>query len=508
MPAGQAVVRSDALANSYLWPNRFDPERPYIQMIVPRDGWMAVTEAKPSDFGNNPMGNPAVQPTSGKNLIAQKQAKPSDFGNNPLGNPTVQPTSGKNLIAQKQAKPSDFGNNPMGNPTVQPTSGKNLIAQKQAKPSDFGNNPMGNPTVQPTSGKNLIAQKQAKPSDFGNNPFSPPTTEPSEDRGLIAQKEAKPFHFLSNPFARPTTTPKEPETDGGNANSSTSNKTSTDATLTSPATLMMLVDGMSVYPYPASAGQETVKSESLTSGAYELAYVAHRPRTVNTAAYPRIHHADYNPLSWGGPSNPLSNQADNAGAYELVYIYRPVIISTPRDYDVYHYFQPAEQNAAGYDQEAKVTEAKASEIAMPDAEDYKATIQVESSAAKSAAEAQEKTADTAEETAASQDAEIASEKKSDAAAKQDLTSLEQEVLEQVLELQNQRVQQQDEKKEEEEEEKVQTEAKAEGENVQGEQREGDGDLDNNWEELENVNNRDLLTAVERVLQQLHNRLLN
>ena len=479
MPAGQAVVRSDALANSYLWPNRFDPERPYIQMIVPRDGWMAVTEAKPSDFGNNPMGNP-----------------------------TVQPTSGKNLIAQKQAKPSDFGNNPMGNPTVQPTSGKNLIAQKQAKPSDFGNNPMGNPTVQPTSGKNLIAQKQAKPSDFGNNPFSPPTTEPSEDRGLIAQKEAKPFHFLSNPFARPTTTPKEPETDGGNANSSTSNKTSTDATLTSPATLMMLVDGMSVYPYPASAGQETVKSESLTSGAYELAYVAHRPRTVNTAAYPRIHHADYNPLSWGGPSNPLSNQADNAGAYELVYIYRPVIISTPRDYDVYHYFQPAEQNAAGYDQEAKVTEAKASEIAMPDAEDYKATIQVESSAAKSAAEAQEKTADTAEETAASQDAEIASEKKSDAAAKQDLTSLEQEVLEQVLELQNQRVQQQDEKKEEEEEEKVQTEAKAEGENVQGEQREGDGDLDNNWEELENVNNRDLLTAVERVLQQLHNRLLN
>jgi hypothetical protein len=96
-----------------------------------------------------------------------------------------------------------------------------------------------------------------------------------------------------------------------------------------PATaLFMLADGTTLY----SVGKEDANEESLLNGAYELAYVAHRPVAPAASPYPVAQYVDYNQINkdrfsfFGSP-----------GYYEPVYIYRPVYPAPSRSYDVYYY---------------------------------------------------------------------------------------------------------------------------------------------------------------------------
>ncbi|CAI8018608.1 hypothetical protein GBAR_LOCUS11270 [Geodia barretti] len=103
-----------------------------------------------------------------------------------------------------------------------------------------------------------------------------------------------------------------------------------------PATaLFMLADGTTLY----SVGKEDANEESLLNGAYELAYVAHRPVAPAASPYPVAQYVDYNQINkdrfsfFGSP-----------GYYEPVYIYKPVYPARSRSYDVYYYLPHGTQS--------------------------------------------------------------------------------------------------------------------------------------------------------------------
>ena len=111
--------------------------------------------------------------------------------------------------------------------------------------------------------------------------------------------------------------------------------------------LFMLADGTTVY----SVGDKGEMDQSL-SGAYELAYVARRPSTPYIApapAYPLVQYADYGQMqmdSLGRVPFFGSPRYATADYYEPAYIYRPVYATASRNYDVYYYL-PKEANNQG-----------------------------------------------------------------------------------------------------------------------------------------------------------------
>ena len=107
--------------------------------------------------------------------------------------------------------------------------------------------------------------------------------------------------------------------------------------ITTPA-LLMLADGITLY------GRQEGGNPSL-NGAYELAYVAHQPSyttSVRPALYPLVQYVDYNQLPWDvygvSPFGGSPLYSSTAGLYQPVYIYKPVFPVTSRNYDVYYYF--------------------------------------------------------------------------------------------------------------------------------------------------------------------------
>ena len=108
--------------------------------------------------------------------------------------------------------------------------------------------------------------------------------------------------------------------------------------------LFMLVDGTTVY----SVGQGEREGGPNLSGAYELAYVAHRPSSPYMSTYPMIQYADHAQMQMDTLGRvPFFRSPYSAprGYYEPVYIYRPVYPSASRSYDVYYYL-PSQQNEA------------------------------------------------------------------------------------------------------------------------------------------------------------------
>ena len=108
--------------------------------------------------------------------------------------------------------------------------------------------------------------------------------------------------------------------------------------------LFMLADGTTVY----SVSQGEREGGPNLSGAYELAYVAHRPSSPYMSTYPMIQYADHAQMQMDTLGRvPFFRSPYSAprGYYEPVYIYRPVYPSASRSYDVYYYL-PSQENEA------------------------------------------------------------------------------------------------------------------------------------------------------------------
>lgn len=233
--------------------------------------------------------------------------------------------------------------------------------------------------------------------------------------------------------------------------------------------LLMLADGTTLYSVENTINKE---SESLLNGAYELAYVAHQP--INSffpqSPYPYVQYTDYDPFN----RIPFSNPYYTGGAFQQVYVYKPVYPSSSRSYDVFYYLpveneknseRQSQSMAEKSDQvdskkqdkvpklesESNADNQKASELTMPNA--VEETIDVQEQALMNALIAQ-----------------IQGDKQDDRPLP------DEKIVEEVM------IEDNDTKEKEIEE----------AENLE--------------EELENISDEDLLSAVEKVLQQLHSRL--
>lgn len=281
----------------------------------------------------------------------------------------------------------------------------------------------------------------------------------------IADSEAKPggpFGPTQEPEFIPISLPSPSPSPVCNITNVSCSNTDTNPEVESPDAIIMLADGTSLY----AVGGQARKSESSPGGAYELAFVEHRPRTVHTPSpqlYPVIQYADYNLFPWGGYGrSPLLNYA---GAYEPVYIYKPVYPSASRSYDVYYYLPVAEHQSTEHEStNVNAEKEEAKETAMPNAvKNSEADVQV-----------QVPVKTTASNTVDSQAVAVPEGLAADTQSKNELLKEEVKM----------------EEAEQEEEEEV-----------------GDK-MRTHWEEeLERISDQDLINAVDKVLQQLHSRLL-
>ena len=261
-----------------------------------------------------------------------------------------------------------------------------------------------------------------------------------------------------------------------------------------PATaLFMLADGTTLY----SVGQGDAKPESPLNGAYELAYVARRPAARKLSPYPMVQYADYNQMN--RDRLPFFGSPYAAAAYyEPVYIYKPVYPSSSRSYDVYYYLPTEEQEPDAN------SEAESQPEATKEEDEETERIREESS------EEIARTEFLARDPAPSAEKEEASEiAMADAGGADDQETLQQEALLNALsseieaELQTTTTAAQSAAQSSpEKEDPITKEAKHELAQL----------LDHNdnrdyWEnELERISNKDLINAVEVVLQQLNSRL--
>ena len=250
-----------------------------------------------------------------------------------------------------------------------------------------------------------------------------------------------------------------------------------------PSAMLMLADGNTLYSAGMGQGR---KSGPSPSGTYELAYVAHRPRTAILQPYPLIQYADVNQLRWGGigESPPLGgNPYNGAGVYEPVYIYRPVYPSATRGYNVYYYLPADDQQIAELQSKPQMNR-KTEKESGPKANAKMEEHEKKPSADK--AEANEITMPNATEKADLQEQALV------AALNSQLVALQKE---------NPSI--------ESKSEQVKEEANAEETKLDEAKADVEEDMSIQWEEeLDRVSNEDLISAVERVLQQLHNRLLD
>ena len=314
-------------------------------------------------------------------------------------------------------------------------------------------------------GTDEVAEAEKKPS--GINPFVGPTREPpavdrdekeSEDKLNEACKNAS---LVLN------------GTQNGTNITDCRNET---RRMPTPVHLM-LADGTTLY----SVGKEQGKKSNLQlSGAYELAYVAHRPSVVYSAPpqlYPVVQYADYNQIPWRGLGL-IGNPYPGARIYEPLYIYRPVYPSISRSYDVYYYLPIADQQNAEHQEETEVVQDKNNEAID---EDIKPTGESE-------VKAEEQEAD-----------EIVTPN-----ALEELDPQEQALVDAL-----------NSKSESVQENKSPPPVKLQGEENTGVTEEDEVEeldaLQNIMhfeEKLDKISDEDLISAVETVLQQLHSRLMD
>ena len=241
-----------------------------------------------------------------------------------------------------------------------------------------------------------------------------------------------------------------------------------------PSALLMLADGTTLYS--VGMGQRRKNGPS-PSGTYELAYVAHRPRIAAPQPYPAAQYADFNRLGSIAGSPPLSY---GAGMYEPVYIYKPVYPSAARSYDVYYYL-PVDNPQSAEIQSKPKTNKKADKELEP-----KVEAKIERKPNTKKAEANEITMANAVEEADLQEQALID------AFNSQLVAMRGENL-----------------SPESKSEQVKEEVNAEETKLDKVEAKTEEDLHIQWEEeLDKVSNEDLISAVERVLQQLHNRLLD
>jgi hypothetical protein len=263
-----------------------------------------------------------------------------------------------------------------------------------------------------------------------------------------------------------------------------------------PSVLLMLADGTTPYP----AGEKAGQSESALNGAYELAYVEHRPRISAFSPYPLVKYADYNQITLNrfGKLPFLGSPYPAYGSYEPVYIYRPVYPTASRAYDVYYYL-PADHTQQQSNAEIQSPEAIADdedstdllqepmfkpkkEDANTEKEDYNSKKEETSVEAEGVREEVKAGMEEAEKEDAS---EIAMPNAVDELDRQQQALLEALSSEIEAELQAPRLDSQP---------------------VAGEMTRTEGAVVQDDEYWEKISNKDLISAVEIVLQQLNNRL--
>ena len=309
---------------------------------------------------------------------------------------------------------------------------------------------------------------------------TPPTSAPSVD------KTPKPEICNESQYVNGTWV------NGTNATDCTPPTKKTNGTPTTA--LFMLADGITLY----SVAKEDAKKETLLNGAYELAYVAHRPVARTPSRYPIAQFVDYTQL-YRDKYSLFRSPYPATGYYEPVYIYRPVYPAPSRSYDVYYYLPSDER---------KSQEQQTNSNAAPD------NTEKEEAEERFGEESSEEIARTevlARDPAPSAVKEEASEIAMANAAGEDANdqeALQQEALLNALssEIQTelQRAQTAAESPPRDEDDPITKVAKEKLAQLMGQ------DEDNGyWEnELDRISNKDLINAVEIVLQQLNSRLSN
>ena len=257
---------------------------------------------------------------------------------------------------------------------------------------------------------------------------------------------------------------------------------------------LMLADGTTIYGVD---GESVQKQHPSLDGVYELAYVAHRPQPPNSEFYPRLQYVDYNRLPWGGfGSSVLAGSPPylTAGLYQLLYIYKPVFPVPSRSYDVYYYLPTdhEDQNDADIEDRAEENSVNMAGREGLDHDQSKAEIQenteptsnVDTVVEGSEERVNTQVKDMELESMVSSEKEEAKETAMPNAT-QGADSEEQALIDAL-----------DSKMEE-------LQAKEEGKQIEDQ----DG-LNAQWEDnLVQMTDKDLIDAVERVLQQLHSRLI-
>lgn len=320
-----------------------------------------------------------------------------------------------------------------------------------------------------------------------------------EDRWEIA---TGPFIEPTRPTAAPTSKTPIPcinATLNVTLNLTTWNETNCTSTPTTKPTtkpvkaLFMLNDGSTVY----SVGNDRTPD---LNGAYELAYVVHRPAprlSPPASPYTYVQYVDYNQMKMDSLRRMSLSPAVESS--EPVYIYKPVYPSHSQSYDAYYYL-PVNQ------EEYSDTAVQSKPELSKKGEDEDSAVQ-DSIMKEETAKLEDLDDDTVPGTVKEEASEIAMANGVDSTELQQqslINSLSSEIQAELEETVTK--QESDNSAQKQEPETVsENTIVAKAEEELGKLME-DNNKDEYWEnELKSISNKDLLSAVEIVLQQLNNR---